>query len=87
VTLVSGRSGVHRSANNTLNTGRPFLISLLNMGEIESEMVGRHRRIKAEILFAGGPQDVSDNLMGVNQSSTGQLGRSRYTVLQQRQPL
>jgi hypothetical protein len=28
------------------------LISLLNKGEIESEMVGRHRRMKGEILFA-----------------------------------
>lgn len=35
-----------------LNVSRPFLISLLEKGEMEFTTVGRHRRIKAEHLFA-----------------------------------
>ena len=30
---------------------RPFLISLLDKGEIEYSLVGRHRRIQADQLF------------------------------------
>ena len=35
-----------------LNVSRPFLISLLEKGEMEFTLVGRHRRIRAEALFA-----------------------------------
>lgn len=41
-----------QQAANILNVSRPFLISLLNKGQIPHVLVGRHRRIKAEELFA-----------------------------------
>jgi excisionase family DNA binding protein len=41
-----------QQAADILNVSRAFLISLLENGEIEHTLVGRHRRINAEHLFA-----------------------------------
>lgn len=41
-----------QQAADILNVSRPFLITLLEKGDIEHSLVGRHRRIRAEHLIA-----------------------------------
>ena len=41
-----------QQAADILNVSRPFLISLIEKGDIAHTLVGRHRRIKAVDLFA-----------------------------------
>lgn len=40
-----------QQAADILNVSRPYLISLIEKGDIQHHMVGRHRRIRAEHLF------------------------------------
>ena len=41
-----------QQAADLLNMSRPYLIRLIEKGDIPHSMVGRHRRLKAEDVFA-----------------------------------
>ena len=41
-----------QQAADLLDVSRPYLIKLIEKGDIAHSMVGRHRRVKAEDVFA-----------------------------------
>ena len=41
-----------QQAADLLNMSRPYLIRLIEKGDVAHSMVGRHRRLKAEDVFA-----------------------------------
>lgn len=62
-----------QQAADILNVSRPFLIGLLESGEIEYRKVGRHRRVRAESLHSymhddnGRRAEAADELSALTQ--------------------
>lgn len=62
-----------QQAADMLNVSRPFLVGLLNAGEIEYRNVGTHRRIKASSLIDYKQQDDRRRLAAADELT--QLGQ------------
>jgi len=56
-----------QQAADVLNVSRPYLVKLLEQGEMPFETVGRHRRIKAADVFAYGDRRATERSAGLGE--------------------
>ncbi len=65
-----------QQAADILNVSRPYFVGLLEKGEIEYGLVGRHRRVKAEHLF-----DYKNTRNSERASALGKLAKTDADLL------